>query len=144
MTYWKMTETIKVKIVSDYFSFDQTIDDKWLSNHCSFNSEDILFCGATLYPICWERNALLTSLCFFVLYAVLHRCHSVGHGARASWDCQWDPVCSAEQHQLEVHCVLCAVVGTCLATTWIVPLCKALILVLRNGRSSKQIQYLMH
>lgn len=34
--------------------------------------------------------------------AVLHRCHTVGHGARNPWNCEWNPVCSAEQHQPEV------------------------------------------
>lgn len=55
------------------------------------------------------RDTFLTDwhiVCYVddILYtcAVFHRCYAVGHGAGASWDCQWDPVCTAEQHQPEV------------------------------------------
>lgn len=38
----------------------------------------------------------------FIHAAVLHRCHAAGHGAGASRDREWNPVCAAEQYQPEV------------------------------------------
>lgn len=33
---------------------------------------------------------------------VFYWSYCIGHGSRASWDSQWDPVCSSKQHQSQV------------------------------------------